>query len=334
MITANADAPVSGDSDYIQLDSQFLSTNQIANFPLYIFVPEKKRYVLFKGESTPIREDLLAKLDRGGMRPVFVPKSHAAQVNQFLAGGLLNIIDDPNLPLPQKTEKFHSAANTVMRALFDSNADTREFVDVTKHVSDTLTKLIVNEPESIVQLNNLRSYDYYTYSHCFNVCVFGTFLFQRLHSHRHVSEIQVLAQGFLLHDIGKCDVPQELVLKPGPLSDSEWEVMRNHTLKGYQRLEAENALPIESRQVALHHHEAADGSGYPHKLKRDQIPTISRICSVADVYDALTSNRPYKKRMSPFEALDIMINKMGTKFDPEILKALVLLLKQIGQVRK
>jgi putative two-component system response regulator len=125
-----------------------------------------------------------------------------------------------------------------------------------------------------------------------------------------------------LHDIGKVAVPDNILLKPGKLTASEWAVMREHAAKGadllreaVMELDADSMLDV-AREIALHHHEKWDGQGYPYGLKGEEIPLSARIMAVADVYDALVSKRPYKEPMSKEEARDIIVAGKGTHFDP------------------
>jgi putative nucleotidyltransferase with HDIG domain len=131
-------------------------------------------------------------------------------------------------------------------------------------------------------------------------------------------EIIQIRRGALLHDIGKMGIPDEILRKPGPLTEEEWHIMRTHPLKAYELL-----TPILFLRPALdiphYHHEKFDGSGYPNGLKGEQIPLAARIFTLADVWDALTSDRPYRKAWSEKKALDYIKEQSGKHFDPQIL---------------
>jgi response regulator RpfG family c-di-GMP phosphodiesterase len=123
--------------------------------------------------------------------------------------------------------------------------------------------------------------------------------------------------GFTLHDVGKIGVPDEILLKPGPLSAHEWSVMRTHPQLGAKIVE-----PIgfsgATMGVILHHHERWDGTGYPNGLKGVEIPLAARTFAVADAYDAMTSERPYRAAMTDDEAVRIILDERGNAFDPDI----------------
>ncbi len=135
-------------------------------------------------------------------------------------------------------------------------------------------------------------------------------------------ELEALKAGALLHDIGKLAVPEHILCKPGPLTREETEKMRIHPRIGVEILETIN-FPFPLTEVVLSHHEKWDGTGYPDRLKGEEIPITARILSVVDCFDALTSDRPYRKPLSHEEALKYVQSEAGTSFDPAIVEALL-----------
>lgn len=125
-----------------------------------------------------------------------------------------------------------------------------------------------------------------------------------------------------MHDIGKLGVPDAVLLKPGPLTDQERAIMQTHTVIGYRVLENSSSALIElAAKIALSHHERFDGTGYPRAIAGESIPLAARIVSVADVFDALTSERPYKKAWPVPKAVEYLHSQRGTQFDPQVVDA-------------
>ncbi len=134
-----------------------------------------------------------------------------------------------------------------------------------------------------------------------------------------ITELVHIQRGALLHDIGKMGIPDSILLKPGPLTDDEWVVMRQHPIFAKQLL---SGIPYlkDALDIPYYHHERWDGSGYPQGLKGKEIPLSARIFAVIDVWDALSSDRPYRKAWPTFEVKRYLKEKSGTLLDPAVVK--------------
>lgn len=138
-------------------------------------------------------------------------------------------------------------------------------------------------------------------------------------------ELLHIRRGALLHDMGKMGIPDEILQKPGPLTDEEWSIMRKHPLYAYQMLSPIHYLN-QSLIIPYCHHERWDGSGYPQGLKGEEIPLFARLFAVVDVWDALSSDRPYRKRIPPQEVADYLQEEAGRLFDPYIVEKFLYLI--------
>ncbi len=138
-----------------------------------------------------------------------------------------------------------------------------------------------------------------------------------------------------MHDIGKIGIPDHILLKPGRLEPEEWQIMKTHSVIGANLLEGDNSdLMVMAREIALSHHEKWDGSGYPHELSGEDIPLAGRIAALADVFDALTSERPYKKAWTVNEALESIRENSGKHFDPKLVEVFMDELPHIVCIRE
>lgn len=183
---------------------------------------------------------------------------------------------------------------------------------------------VARNPSALISLSRLKTKDNYTYMHSVAVCALMVALGRQLA----LSEQQVREAGLagLLHDVGKMMMPLDVLNKPGQLNDVEYATMRSHPRLGFEALKAGGAVPDSALDVCLHHHEKMDGSGYPEKLAGDQISLLARMGAVCDVYDAITSNRPYKVAWDPAGSIQRMAQWQG-HFDPVVFQAFV---KSVG----
>ena len=137
-----------------------------------------------------------------------------------------------------------------------------------------------------------------------------------------------------MHDVGKIGIPDRILQKPGPLDADEWKIMQSHVTIGAEIIgEHAGGMLALARSIALTHHEKYDGSGYPNGLKGDQIPLVGRITAIADVFDALTSERPYKKAWSEDEALNFLHEQKGRHFDPQLVELFAGQMPAIREIR-
>lgn len=149
------------------------------------------------------------------------------------------------------------------------------------------------------------------------------------------SECRLIMYASSMHDIGKVAIPDRILHKQGALTEEEWDEMRKHTTTGAKLLEGGNSMLIQiAEEIALNHHERWDGSGYPNKKKGGEIPVVARITSVADVFDALTSERTYKKAWTIKEAVQEIDNQKGKMFDPQVVDAFKRALPNIRLIKQ
>jgi putative nucleotidyltransferase with HDIG domain len=188
--------------------------------------------------------------------------------------------------------------------------------ELVEEISDS----IMRHPNALISLARLKSADEYTYMHSVAVCALMIALARNLGLNEgHVREAGLAG---LLHDIGKMAIPNAVLNKPDKLTDSEFAKVRDHPEAGSRMLLESKQVSALVLDVCLHHHEKIDGSGYPHRLSGEQISLYARMGAVCDVYDAITSNRPYKQGWDPAESIRKMAEWKG-HFDPVVFQAFV-----------
>ena len=171
-----------------------------------------------------------------------------------------------------------------------------------------------NDMEILDLLNMVRTVDEYTYSHSLNVSILAN-MFSNWLDFDDRNRIMITLSG-LLHDIGKARVPDKILNKPDTLTPEEFKEMKKHTIYGYEMIQNINEIPGEVKKAVISHHEHFNGEGYPFQFKSNKIPLFGRIIAIVDSFDAITANRVYKSKSSPFRAIEIFVQEEVTHFDP------------------
>lgn len=190
---------------------------------------------------------------------------------------------------------------------------------------EEISQSITRNPEAFLNLARLKTKDDYTYMHSVAVCALMIALGKQLGLTG--ADLKEAGLAGLLHDVGKMMIPEEVLNKPGKLTDEEFEIIKAHPKKGWDLLHGSPDITASALDVCLHHHERVDGKGYPDKLSGDNLTLFARMGAVCDVYDALTSNRCYKNGWEPADTIRKMAEWKDGHFDERVFKAFV---KTIG----
>lgn len=222
-------------------------------------------------------------------------------------------IDIPEYIRPETQQK----ALAVLSSTMDQLKKTGTFsTDAVYSVASTIVEEILQMKDLVVHLTGIITYDDYTFAHSLNCGIYSAIIATL--SGLPVPKIKEIACGAILHDVGKIAIDHAIVTKPGKLTDEEMEVMRTHAEEGFAIL-IKKRWEISSlvSHMAWQHHERIDGTGYPRGLKGEEILNYARILSIADVYEAMTSDRPYRKGLDPQQAFEIIEQGLGSQFDAE-----------------
>lgn len=198
-----------------------------------------------------------------------------------------------------------------------NNIESPDFVDATKSIADDLMQAINDNDALAVDISVLKVSDEYTFKHSVDVATMAMIIAKKKQMSK--QEIYDIGISGILHDIGKSKVPNEILNKPGKLTEEEFAVMKQHPIFGYQILKDNDSLSDMIKLGVLQHHEKINGKGYPMGLEASQISTFGKIIAVVDIYDALVTERPYKPGFSPRDAVE-MIMAMTAELDMDALK--------------
>lgn len=217
----------------------------------------------------------------------------------------------------ERALQLMAGAKQVMREVFDSArlGKAVQSADVMPLV-DQISQSVAINPQALLGVTRMKSKDEYTYLHSVAVCVLMVNFARTLGLDE--ATVRELGVGGLLHDIGKMVVPQGILQKPDVLTAEEFRVMKSHPEHGYGILTKSEGVPETALDICRHHHEKIDGTGYPFGLSGQEISLAARMGAICDVYDALTSHRPYKAAWTPVGAVTAMRSWKG-QFDPDLL---------------
>lgn len=217
----------------------------------------------------------------------------------------------------QKFNKHYDEIAFDMRGQFNQILTQHSEVDVKRLMSqvDDLLGQSTNSYHMFDMLHCMRDYDDSTFAHCVNVSIISSMLARWLKFSE--EDIAMAALAGLLHDIGKLRVPEHILNKPEKLTTEEFDIIKKHTINGYEILK-DKQLDLRVKLATIEHHERCDGTGYPFKKKGYEIQNFSKIVSIADVYDAMTAKRVYRDALCPFEVIEIFeqdgVRKYETKY--------------------
>lgn len=219
-------------------------------------------------------------------------------------------------------EKTRISCKRILRKTINEFAS-NVILDITD-MSETIQSIvddILSNPDVLICLNDISATDEYTFTHSISTTVYALLIARKLHYNRY--SLINLATGTILHDIGKILVDKKILNKKESLSEEEYNYLKLHTTLGYGVLRKCNNISELSKTVVLNHHERMDSSGYPQGVAAGKLHEFSRIVAIADVYDALTSNRCYRKRWSAFQAVNYLIEHSDTKFDTNLVAVFI-----------
>lgn len=200
----------------------------------------------------------------------------------------------------------------------DYTKQEKDYFESIGEIAEELIENILSNKDVLLSLVDIKSMDNYTYAHSVNVAVVSLILGISLNLTK--KNLTYLCIGALLHDIGKPFIPKEILQKPDKFTDEEFKIMKKHPRYGYNFINRSFNFSSHIKLIVLQHHERFDGLGYPLGVCGKNISYLARIVSIADVYDALTSDRPYKRAMSPNDSLEYLMSNSGTLFDHDILE--------------
>ncbi len=291
------------------LPIQRLREGMVLNRDVYLFDSKTSRLAMLRSGGV-LTQQYIDKLGQMGILGVYIQ----TQEDELETSRYYSRVEPQfkKVALERIRNVYETFDNTTVRTI--SVQSINQTIDITHQLVD----MMIKDPNLLLNIEDLRLYDDYTYNHSLGVTILSISIGLSLAMTR--NDLYDLALCALLHDIGKMGVPISIISKPQRLTMEEFEIVRQHPVLGVQYLIEHNVGDKRIRSGVLTHHERYDGTGYPNGLSGDDIPLFGRIISVADVYDALTSARPYRDPSTAPEAIEYIMGGSGKSFDIKVVK--------------
>lgn len=309
--------------NYFSVSPLMLFPNTLGEFK--VFLRQQNGYVLYTTDNESFNDKHKRVLHDSGIKEIYIQSEQREQYDRYIERNLGGILDDDALPMEERAQVLLSASCSLIQESFDSRlpqtVSKRHYRRIISLVKNTLPFL--SQENALKALSQFISHDYQTFSHCVQVFVLSASILNTYDVEPDI--IEQCGVGALMHDLGKTRIPLKILNKPGKLTPEEREVVNQHPLHGISMCTGA-ALQHMTLNCILFHHERVDGAGYPSGMEGDEIPLPVRVLTVCDIYDAITSDRPYAKGVLPFNALKIMSEEMRSAIDLDVLKRLITIL--------
>lgn len=272
------------------------------------------RYVFIKKEDVEIDNfgESEGELDTKSINDTLLREAKQRDVGEFA----------PTIEEVEYLQRIHGFAQKATKNMFlDVRSGKTADSETAKFIVNSFVDSCFKKPALIASLTRLKSFDDYTFTHSINVSVLNISLGKKLGMDS--DELKIIGLGGLFHDIGKMMIPDNVLNKPGKLTDSEYELIKKHVEYGYDIVKQYKWFPEAAYKCVLQHHERSDGAGYPEGLKDHEITKYGKISAIVDVYDAITSDRIYHKGMIPSKAMKLLFGWSGTHFNKILVKFFV-----------
>lgn len=298
--------------ELIAVRIQCAPTDVVLTFDIYIEVSGSR--VLFRRAGEVLPEIRWEGLLNHGVDKFFIRKDQLP----LLRAALLRKAKDETSPMRIRGRFLKEAALHHIEELF-AKRDVQPLIGESEELVNNLIEYVTATPAAAAALISLSSHDEYTYNHCVNVAIYTIAITQKVYGNDR--DLLLLAgMGGLFHDLGMREIDPKILKKAEKLTEQEWAQIKRHPEQGVKLVGQHPSINEEIRRIMMDHHEHMDGSGYPRGIDLNKITRITRIASLADVFDAITSNRPYQKALSAKEAIKIMHSLQPGKFDPVLFK--------------
>lgn len=300
-----------------------LQAQEELSFDLFLWPSKNTPPVLYCEKRFPLKPIDLERLLDQNIATLYMRITEAQEYCTLVR---TQILVNEELPVTERYCLLKNAARTVLMASFESR-DVDCIMSTSGALGRDMASLFCGREDALHEVLKVMTHDYTTFTHIANVCTYCLILAESygIHDEKQLADI---AQGALLHDVGKCYIPSRILNKTTRLTKEEQDLIRQHPTRGFEELCSRPDLNWGQLMMVYHHHERFDGRGYPAGLVGSEIHEWGRLCAVVDVYDALKRDRPYRKGADAKDILEYMDRESGRSFDEDICQCWIAALKE------
>ncbi|MEX2186762.1 MAG: HD domain-containing phosphohydrolase [Pirellulales bacterium] len=293
-----------------------LQPTEAVAWDMYILPRDSDQHILYRASNYPFHATDLKRLLESGVTKLYIPRDERASYQEYLRNNLDAWLANSGVPPIERMETLNQVVRSVLNDGFRKQ-DTGQVVAHTLQFGRQTAAFLESETIHFDDLVRVLQHDYTTFTHSANVCYYSVLLAKSLGIDG--DDLARIATAALLHDLGKLDIDHRLLTKENRLSDAETREIQRHPTLGFRRLCHHGDLSAAQLMVVYQHHERLDGGGYPVGLPDREIHPWAKLCSVVDVFDALTSDRPYREALDYDVAMQSLERDANTAFDAEML---------------
>lgn len=307
---------------YFRIRFSTVLAEKKTSFPIFVRIDGKM--ILYLNAGDKLAESKIIRLDsKDTGSSFFVLEEDRSTYREWVREDLLSPLISPL----EKAKILRETSLALIEDMFD-NTDVNTAINEARPIISDFLEFIQSAPEAMGFMISLSGHDFYTYAHSLDVSIYSLGLGSVLGLKG--SELEELGVASLFHDIGKRNVNLNILCKKGTLDEAEWAQMKMHPQYGLMILNQNPTISDAIKAACFEHHESFDGGGYPQQISGSEIHPFARIVAITDTYDAMTTQRSYNIPLKPIDAIKMMKEKLASRYDPEMLKALHSILFKIN----
>jgi putative nucleotidyltransferase with HDIG domain len=309
------------DSEFIPVGLDSLRVDSVTSFDIYFQPSPGQPFVLYAERNLIFTEEARSRLAANGVETIYIRGTQRDAYNRYVEENLSIILADPEIGADKKSEALYASASIVTESIIQ-NPQSQDNLQRGRDMARLTVNFMLEDRAVLANLIKTLSSVYEVYSHSVNVVTYSIAIAQRS-DETDPATLRELAIGALLHDVGKSRIDSAILNCKGTLTNDQWEEMKRHPEIGHELLAETGTVGEIALDIVRHHHERIRGAGYPDNLAGSSISRFVRMVTIADIFDALTTDRPFQKARTSFAALNLMRSQLANDLDPELFRVFV-----------